>query len=82
MHRKSEVLKQRLESMQDFTWDRVYAVIDDWGYGYIDERNLQKFFNNNRTKSTEDQRFAIIRRLDTDGDSKLAKEELIAGLTA
>jgi len=32
--------------MQDFTWEKVYSAIDDWGYGYIDVRNLQKFFNN------------------------------------
>lgn len=82
MHKKCEKLRQRLESMQDFNWERLYAVIDDWGYGYVDTRNLYRFFNNNQLKISEEECIAIIRRLDTDGDSKLKKDEVKSGLQA
>jgi hypothetical protein len=57
-------------------------VVDDWGYGYIDIRNLYRFFKNNRSKATEEDCIAIIRRLDLDADSKLSKEEFLAGIRA
>ncbi len=57
-------------------------MVDDWGYGYIDIRNLYRFFKNNRSKATEEDCIAIIRRLDLDADSKLSKEEFLAGIRA
>jgi len=60
----------------------VYSVVDDWGYGYIDIRNLYRFFKNNRSKATEEDCQAIIRRLDLDADSKLSKEEFLQGIKA
>ena len=55
-------------------------MVDDWGYKYIDIRNLYRFFKNNRSKATEEDCVAIIRRLDLDADSKLSKEEFLNGL--
>jgi len=57
-------------------------VVDDWGYKYIDLRNLYRFFKNTRSKATEEDCVAIIRRLDLDADSKLSKEEFLSGLKA
>lgn len=82
LHRSSEKLKQQLESQLDYSAEGVYQVVDDWGYGYLDLRNLYRFFKNNRSKATEEDCIAIIRRFDLDADSKLSKEEFIQGLKA
>ncbi len=58
-------------------------MVDDWGYGYVDVRNLYRFFKNNRcSKATEADCQAIIRRLDLDADSKLSRDEFLQGLKA
>lgn len=36
LHKKSESIKQQLESVPDFKPDSAYSSIDDWGYGFID----------------------------------------------
>ena len=53
LHRKSENLKQELESSMDYTDDALYGTIDDWGYGFVDSRNLKSFFRNNKYKATD-----------------------------
>lgn len=57
--------------MPDFKPESVYQAIDDWGYGYVDQRNLKSFFRNNKHKATDEECAAIIRRMDLDADSKL-----------
>ena len=37
----------------DFTDDLLYSTIDDWGYGFVDSRNLKSFFRNNKYKATD-----------------------------
>ena len=65
----------------DFSSESVYHLVDDWGYGYLDLRNLYRFFKNARaTKATEEDCIAIIRRFDLDADSKLSKDEFIQGI--
>ncbi len=66
--------------MPDFSVDAVYTSIDDWGYGFVDARNLKSFFRNNKYKATDEECIAIIRRLDLDADSKLTKHEFIEGI--
>jgi Ca2+-binding EF-hand superfamily protein len=58
----------------------VYSAIDDWGYGFIDTRNIKGFFRNNKFKAKDEDCIAIIRRLDLDADSKLTKEEFLEGI--
>lgn len=82
LHRKSEKIKQHLESALDYSEEAVYAAVDDWGYGFVDARNLKSFFRNNKYKATDEDCIAIIRRLDLDADSKLTKEEFLNGLKA
>jgi Ca2+-binding EF-hand superfamily protein len=81
LHKASEDLKQKLESSMDFTEDALYTTVDDWGYGFVDQRNLKSFFRNNKYKATDQDCVAIIRRLDLDGQSKLTKDEFLMGLT-
>lgn len=54
LHQKSEKLKQELESMLDYSEDAVYSAIDDWGYGYIDQRNLMNFFKRCKKHPTDE----------------------------
>ena len=42
---------------------------------YIYQKNLERFFNSQRKKTTEVDHFAIIRRVDLDADQKINKEE-------
>lgn len=64
----------------DFTEEGCYSAVDDWGYGYIDTRNLHSFFRNHKYKATEEDCVAIVRRMDLDADSKLNREEFLAGI--
>lgn len=53
LHRVTEDYKQELESHKGF--DRVLAffVIDDVSGGYLYQKNLERFFNAQRLKTTE-----------------------------
>jgi hypothetical protein len=82
LHSTTEKLKQELESQLDYNPDSVYQAIDDWGYGFIDARNMKSFFRNNKCKMEEDSCVAVIRRMDLDADSKLTKEEFLEGIKA
>jgi len=66
--------------MPDFSVDAVFNSIDDWGYGFVDTRNLKSFFRNSKYTATEDECIAIIRRMDLDADSKLTREEFLEGI--
>ena len=82
LHSITENLKQELESQLDYNPDSVYQAIDDWGYGFIDARNMKSFFRNNKCQMGEDACIAVIRRMDLDADSKLTKEEFLEGIKA
>ena len=49
----------------------MYNSIDDWGYGYVDQKNLVGFFRKNKYLATPEDCIAIIRRFDLDADAKL-----------
>ena len=77
LHRRTENLKQQLEAAADFNVEALYASIDDWGYGFVDAKNLKGFFRNNKVVVQDADCDAIIRRMDMDGDLKLTKEEFV-----
>lgn len=66
--------------MSDFTNEGIYKAIDDWGYGFIDSRNLKTFFRNFNHLASDEECVAIIRRMDTDGDSKLSQQEFLESI--
>lgn len=66
--------------MADCGAEGLYKAIDDWGYGFIDSRNLKSFFRNNKYKASDEDCLAILRRMDLDADSKLTKEEFLNGI--
>lgn len=54
----------------------MFREIDDWGYKYIDYKNLKRFLNFKMGVSANDQHvIAIIRRFDLDADAKLTLKE-------
>ena len=63
-----------------FDYQLAYAEIDDWGYGYIDSKNLKNFLRKHGYLADEGELMAIIRRMDTDGDARVGKEEFIQSL--
>lgn len=68
--------------MYDFSPVAAFHTIDDCGLGYLDEKNLKRFFRNTGHVASRQEIVSLIRRFDTDGDCKLSKEELVEGLTS
>jgi Ca2+-binding EF-hand superfamily protein len=66
--------------MPDFTFEGAYKAIDDWGYGFVDTNNLKSFLRNYKYIASDEECFAFIRRMDTQGDSKLDYVEYSDGL--
>lgn len=68
LHRESEDLKQSLSSVKGFKLEMAYSAVDDCNLKYIYQKNLERFFNGMRRKTTEQDHFAVIRRMDLDAD--------------
>ncbi len=54
--------------------------MDDWNYTFIDHTNLKRFLVKMGYVPTRPELFCIIRRIDTDGDCKLRKNEFSEGI--
>jgi Ca2+-binding EF-hand superfamily protein len=54
--------------------------VDDWNYTYIDHVGLKRFLVKMGHVPSRAEIFAIIRRIDMDGDCKLKKEEFSEGI--
>jgi len=59
----------------DYSAYASYRTIDRHEEGSINVANLQDFFRQFGTYLVEQEVFAIIRRIDTDGDARLSFEE-------
>lgn len=68
-----------MESSYDFTFIKAFKVIDDWGYGWIDHANLNRFLKNLGYKPTKRDLIGILRRYDMDGDAKISFKEFQIG---
>jgi Ca2+-binding EF-hand superfamily protein len=77
---KVENFKRVLEQSYDFNIQSAYKVIDDWSYGYLDARNLRRFLRNMGALLSDQELFALIRRIDLDGDAKISYEEFFEGV--
>jgi Ca2+-binding EF-hand superfamily protein len=73
---KLENFKRTLESQYDFCSAAAFKVVDDWGYKYLDERNIKRFLRTMGHVATKQEIVAIIRRFDLDGDCKISLDEL------
>ena len=77
LHRTTEDLRQELYSMKDFDEDVAWGMIDDVGTGFAEIKHFDRFFNGLRMRTTEEDRFAMIRRLEMDGDHRIDKGEFL-----
>ena len=80
MHRDTEELKQELEATKGFSKDAAYEAVDDVSLCYIYQKNLERFFNACRKKTTDQDHYAIIRRIDLDADQKISKDEFLESI--
>ena len=63
-HLKLENLKRNFESSYDYSLQIAYKSIDDWNYGYIDHKNLRRFFRSMGHLASKEELISIIRRID------------------
>ena len=68
-------LVKDLTGRPDFSAFAAFRTIDRHNEGCINIANLQDFFRGFGNYLVEQEVFAIIRRIDTDGDAKLSFEE-------
>ena len=80
MHRDTEELKQELEATKGFKSQAAYEAVDDCNLNYIYQKNLERFFNAEKRKTSEQDHFAIIRRIDLDADQKISQEEFLEAI--
>jgi hypothetical protein len=70
-----------LTARYDYDIDKLFREIDDWGYKYVDHKNLKRFLNFKMGVPASDQHvIAIIRRFDLDADAKLTLREFAQGI--
>ena len=77
---KAESFKRTLEQSYDFSVQLAFKAIDDWNFNQIDFKNLRRFLRNVGYLASKQELIAIIRRIDTDGDSKLKIDEFSEGI--
>jgi hypothetical protein len=81
LNRVIEEIRQKMQCSLQFDDTKAYMEIDDWSYGFIDQKNLKSFLRKHGFLASKRDLMAIIRRLDLDGDAKLCRQEFIEGLT-
>jgi len=78
---KVEIEKKTFERQPDFNTVASFTIIDDMHYGYLDFDNLKKYLQKFKREVKKPDINAIIRRLDIDGDGKVAFREFALGIT-
>ena len=74
-NRKLNILRDRLAVLSDFTPLSAFKAIDDYNDGHLDHFNLKRFLRKNGHLATDEELIAIVRRIDTNADSKLSYNE-------
>lgn len=72
---RSETLIRELQRYPDFSPHAAFRAIDRYEEGMITHVNLSEFFRQFSNYLTEAEVYAIIRRIDTDGDAKIKFDE-------
>ena len=73
--KRCEVLIQDLEYQPDYTPQAAFKCLDKFGLGKAGEVDLTDFLRSLGGRLIDREVFAIIRRIDTDGDAKISYEE-------
>ena len=74
-------LVKELNSQTDFSTYAAFRTVDRFNEGSININNLQDFFRTFGNFLVEQEVFAIVRRIDTDGDARITFEEFADFLT-
>ena len=73
--KRMERLIEELECQPDYTPQAAFKCLDKFGTGKIVEQDLSQFLRDMGARLIDREIFAIIRRIDTDGDAKIAFDE-------
>ena len=73
---KNQILED-LDSISQCSPLDLFNLVDTTGKTYLDHLNLKEFVLSNGHYTTDDELIAIIRRIDTDGDSKINYSDFI-----
>ena len=73
--RRMNTFTRELNAYPDFSTFAAFRTIDRYNEGSITRDNLQDFLRGFGSYLVESEIFAIIRRIDTDGDARLCFEE-------
>jgi Ca2+-binding EF-hand superfamily protein len=73
--RTQDVLRRELEVRYDYTLGAAFRSIDRYNDGRIDVHNLGAFLRSCGHYATERELLSIVRRIDTDGDARIAFAE-------
>jgi len=71
--------------MPDFSCQSAFSAVDHYKEGFIHADNLQEFFKKYYVFLEPSEIYAIVRRLDTDGDARIRYhefEEFLRGFTS
>lgn len=68
-------LVKELCAQPDYSPYAAFRTVDRYNEGSIHMNNLQDFFRGFGNYLTEQETFAVVRRIDTDGDARLNFEE-------
>lgn len=74
IHRVRTLISE-LEKQPDYTVFAAFRTIDTYNEGKIHDGNLQEFFRSYGLYYIDEEIYAILRRIDTDGDAKLCFDE-------
>ena len=77
LHRITEDLRQEMYSMKDFDENVAWSMLDDVGTGFVENKHFDRFFNGLHLRTTEEDRFAVIRRMEMGGDHHIDKSEFL-----
>lgn len=80
-HVKVEIEKKMFERQPDFNTVGSFTIIDSQKYGYIDFDNMKRFMQKFKKDLKKPDINAIVRRIDLDGDGKIAFREFAQGIT-
>lgn len=73
--RRMNTLVKELCARPDYSPYAAFRTVDRHNEGMINMHNLQDFFRSFGNYLTEQETFAIVRRIDTDGDARVGFEE-------
>lgn len=80
--RRMNMLVKDIEQQPDFSTYAAFRTVDRFGEGSVHVANLQDFFRGFGCYLVDTEVFAVIRRIDTDGDARLSYEEFAEFLSS